>query len=226
MAPRKKRRRRSDGIATRKRIIREATRMFAAGGYEATSLRQISAAADIDIATLKYHFGDKANLFAKVYEKGHMSFLEAVMPIMEQMEEASTRAEVRDAIEVLVVQMHDFVADHLDFVKLTLFRLLEEAVDTIGVEDDLQTIALAALEQKFQGLIDRGVIQPIDARALVAFLISSFSMWQVTARVKANWVGEPHINTPEGRARSERYLITAIERILGVGGDPDTEKQA
>ena len=50
---------RANGLATRERIVRAATEMFAEDGYEATSLRQIAMRADIDSATLKYHFGDQ-----------------------------------------------------------------------------------------------------------------------------------------------------------------------
>ena len=215
----RRRRRRADGIATRERVLDVATSLFASGGYEATSLRQIAAASGIDIATLKYHFDDKAALFAMVYEAGHAHFLEAIAPLLHDLELAASRQDVRLLVERLVASMQDFVEEHLDFVRLVLFRLLEDSSDIIGLEDDLQTVAIGMMEQRFQALIERGVIEPIDARALVAFLISSFAMWQVTARVKKNWVGEPGIETQEGRLRSERYFVTAITRILGVEHD-------
>lgn len=216
IVPKRKRRRRADGIATRQRVLKVASKLFASGGYEATSLRQIAGASDIDIATLKYHFDDKANLFAQVYQAGHEHFLTALSPVVVQIEEAKTRADVRALVRSLVCTMQDFVGERLDFVRLVLFRLMEDSDSIIGLEDDLQTMVLGLLEERFQSLIERGVIDPIDARALVAFLISSFSMWQVTARVKSNWVGEPGIDTPEGKKRSEDYFITVIERILGV----------
>jgi len=215
----KKRKRRSDGIATRKRVLAVATSMFAAGGYEATSLRQIAAAADIDIATLKYHFDDKSNLFALVYQQGHETFVARLMPIISQFDEVSDAADVRRVVREIVTSMHDFVSEEPEFVKLTLFRLLEEDIDTIDLEDDLQKIALDMLEERFKSLIERGVVAPIDPRALVVFLISSFSMWHVSARLKKSWMNPPYLDTPEGRARSERYFITTFERLLGVEED-------
>ena len=212
----RRRRRRADGIATRERVLEVASSLFASGGYEATSLRQIAAASGIDIATLKYHFDDKAALFAMVYEAGHARFLEAISPHLQELEQASSKQDVRAFIERLVSSMQRFVEEHLDFVRLVLFRLLEDSSDIIGLEDDLQAVAIGMMEERFQALIARGVIAPIDARALVAFLISSFAMWQVTARVKKNWIGEPGIETGEGRLRSERYFVTTITRLLGV----------
>lgn len=216
MTAQKKRRRRSDGLATRERVIEVATEMFAASGYEATSLRQIAAAASIDIATLKYHYQDKAQLFGEVYSLGHAEFLKALAPVMQGLEAASTAAQVRELVRLLVVSMHDFVNDNLSFVKLTLFRLMEENTDVVGLEEELQSVALGALESVFEELHRRGAIREVDARAIVVFLISSFSMWNVTARVKPRWMGDPHIQTEEGRLRSERFFITTIERMLGV----------
>ena len=212
----KKRKRRSDGLATRKRVIEVATSMFAAGGYEATSLRQIAAAASIDIATLKYHFKDKPHLFALVYQNGHAVFVARMMPIIAQFDGVNTPADVRRVVREIVNTMHDFVSQEPEFVKLTLFRLLEEDIDTIDIEDDLQKLALDMIEERFTSLIERGVVKPIDPRALVVFLISSFSMWHVSAGLKKSWMNPPYLDTPEGRERSERYFITTFERLLGV----------
>lgn len=212
----KKRRQRADGLATRERILTAATGMFASGGYDATSLRQIAASAGIDIATLKYHFQDKQTLFAEVYAAGHHAFLAALMPCVEQLEATETSADVRDAATDLFVRMHDFVDENLAFVRLTMFRLLEDKIDPIPEEDQLQAIALATLEETFDALAARELIKPIEARSLVAFLITSFSLWQVVGRSRPEWAGEPTLDTPEGRQRSESFILTTVHRMLGV----------
>lgn len=212
----KKRRRRADGLATRQRILDVALKRFAAGGYEATSLRQIAGAASIDIATLKYHYEDKPALFAEVYSHGHGRFIDVIMPVMMQFGSAQNQEDIRKTINYLVETIHSFVSEHTEFVKLTLFRLMEDSLDVIGLEDELQNVALSALEEVFSNLNERGLISKIDARAMVVFLISSFSMWYVTANVKPNWLGDPHITTTEGRQRSEMFFRVTIERMFGV----------
>jgi AcrR family transcriptional regulator len=219
-ATKKPRKVRADGVATRERILEVATSLFASGGYEATSLRQIAAASSIDIATLKYHFGDKPALFAEVYRQGHEAFLIALAPVLTGFDDARSAAQVRSVVRTLVVDMHAFIQQNLAFVRLVLFRMLEDSADVISQEDDLQKIALATLEQTFQRLIDRGVIRPIDPRAFVVFLIASFPMWQVTGRVKTDWLGEPALESAAGAARSEAFFITAVERMLGVEETP------
>lgn len=51
---------------TRGQILQEARGLFAAGGYDGTSVRQIAGAADVDPALVHYFFGSKKNLFLSV----------------------------------------------------------------------------------------------------------------------------------------------------------------
>lgn len=205
---------RANGMATRQRIIDSATRLFAESGYEATSLRQIAIMADIDSATLKYHFGDKPNLFAEVYRLGHQEFLEVLDPLLEGLQRVQTRDEFRDVLEDFVVDMHDFVEEELPFVRLTLYRMLENSEDVIALEEELQTVAIATLEATFEELIDRGVVREIDARAFVVFIISSFSTWHITGRVKKRWLGNPPLESRDGRSRSEDFFIDLMQNYL------------
>lgn len=209
---------RANGRATRARILEEGRRLFADTGYEATSLRQIAQAAGIDAATLKYHFGDKPNLFAQIYQLGHQEFLAALDPFLVRLHGVDSRPELRDVLEDFVVDMHDFVEEHLPFVRLTLYRMLEDSQDVIALEDELQTVALTALEKTFRQLVERDIIRDIDARAFVVFVISSFSTWHVTGRVKPRWLGEPGLRQEAGRARSEDFFIDLVSTyLLGPG---------
>ena len=51
---------------TKERILDVAETLFMEHGYEATSLRAITAAADVNLAAVNYHFGSKEELFQSV----------------------------------------------------------------------------------------------------------------------------------------------------------------
>jgi AcrR family transcriptional regulator len=51
---------------TKARILDAAETLFMEHGYEATSLRAITAAADVNLAAVNYHFGSKEELFQSV----------------------------------------------------------------------------------------------------------------------------------------------------------------
>ena len=52
--------------ATKERILDAAEALFVEHGFEATSLRQITAAAGVNLAAANYHFGSKEELFQAV----------------------------------------------------------------------------------------------------------------------------------------------------------------
>jgi len=55
--------------ATKKRILDVAEELFMEHGFEATTLRQITAAAKVNLAAVHYHFGSKEELFEAVLRR-------------------------------------------------------------------------------------------------------------------------------------------------------------
>ena len=53
---------------TRDRLIRVARRVFAERGYEAASIREITAAAEANLGAITYHFGSKQALYEAVLD--------------------------------------------------------------------------------------------------------------------------------------------------------------
>jgi TetR/AcrR family transcriptional regulator, regulator of cefoperazone and chloramphenicol sensitivity len=54
------------GTQARERLLAEATRVFAAKGYAAASTREICEAAQANLASIHYYFGDKEGLYRAV----------------------------------------------------------------------------------------------------------------------------------------------------------------
>ncbi len=52
---------------TRERILDEAEALFANNGYHAVSVREITTAAQCNLAAVNYHFGNKQNLYLEVF---------------------------------------------------------------------------------------------------------------------------------------------------------------
>lgn len=211
----KERGRNRSGEATRQRILESATALFAAGGYEATSLRQISGAAEVDLATLKYHFDDKPTLFAEVYRHGHAELIGYVEPVLAMMAEVRSPEQMRECVRALVSNFHDFVEDNLPFVRMVLYRMLEDPSNMSALENELQGLAIAMADRTFERLIRDGVIRPIDTRALISVLVMALPMFVVTCEVKPQWIGEPNpVMSDEGRQRSEAFFVDLLGRYL------------
>src|SRR5947208_16884641 len=73
--------------ATKERILDSAESLFMEHGFEATSLRSITAAAAVNLAAVNYHFGSKEELFQAVLTRrldpmnhARLSFLKRRQP--------------------------------------------------------------------------------------------------------------------------------------------------
>ncbi len=60
----------------RDRLVEAAERLFARHGFAATSVRDITKAADCNVAAINYHFGGKENLYREVFRRGLNSLRE------------------------------------------------------------------------------------------------------------------------------------------------------
>ena len=59
--------------STKKRIIEAAGPIFAAVGYESGTVRDICKAANVNVASIKYYFGDKKNLYLETVSYARQS---------------------------------------------------------------------------------------------------------------------------------------------------------
>jgi TetR/AcrR family transcriptional regulator, regulator of cefoperazone and chloramphenicol sensitivity len=55
--------------ATRTKVLKAAAAVFAEVGYGAATVRQICAKAEVNVAAVNYHFGDKLGLYTEVLKK-------------------------------------------------------------------------------------------------------------------------------------------------------------
>ena len=54
---------------TKSRLLRVAERLFAEQGFDGVSVRQLTAAAGVNLAAVNYHFGSKEGLLAAIFEE-------------------------------------------------------------------------------------------------------------------------------------------------------------
>lgn len=66
---------RSDGSATRARILESAGALFGSQGLAATTSKAIAAHAEVDLASINYHFGSRDGLYQAVLVEAHRRFI-------------------------------------------------------------------------------------------------------------------------------------------------------
>lgn len=71
---------------TRERILDEAERLFSEKGFDAVSVREITGAAQTNLAAVNYHFGGKDNLYLEVFRQRWMPRARRVFGRLEVLE--------------------------------------------------------------------------------------------------------------------------------------------
>lgn len=204
----------SENRDTRGDILKAAEKLFAITGYEATSLRQIAGEASVDLATVKYHFPEKAALYDETYRLGHARFVERFSPLMVAIAAASTRDSLNEALRTIATSCAKFITEERSFVRLMLYRVLEGAHDPLSVATQLQTDLVELLSSGVDRAASLNLARRIDVPALVTFIVVGVPMWVISAEVRPQLLGIEDTSTPEWSARVEQFIGDMLTRTI------------
>ena len=94
---------RADLPDTREELLRVATRIFAEQGFKATTIRQICTAANVNVASVNYHFSSKAELYRTVQQNLFNDFGRPLLVIADGVnDEESWRNAMRRWVEMVL----------------------------------------------------------------------------------------------------------------------------
>ena len=145
--------RRAQTNGTRQRLLEAAAEVFAAGGYRRATIAEICRRAGANIAAIHYHFGDKQELYAAVfdYAQRRATTEEAVVP-----PDRSTTPEDR-----LRVQVTSFLTRLLDPARPAwIARLMaHELIEPTAVLDRLVRDRMRANHDQIAGAV-RDILGP------------------------------------------------------------------
>jgi AcrR family transcriptional regulator len=93
---------RDDEDGTRDRILRTAERLFAERGFNGVSVRELAAAAQVNIASIGYHFKNKEGLLSEVYRRHCEPMIEERLRGLAASSRLSGEARVAAIIEAFI----------------------------------------------------------------------------------------------------------------------------
>jgi AcrR family transcriptional regulator len=99
-----------DGVSTRdtkQRILDAAERRFAAEGFDGTSLRAVTADADVNLAAVNYHFGSKAALLEAVVGRILGPATERQLARLDELEARGDEPTVEELLEAFAGPIFD-----------------------------------------------------------------------------------------------------------------------
>src|SRR3981081_852003 len=93
---------REEEDGTRERILRTAERLFAERGFSGVSVRELAAAAKVNIASIGYHFNNKEGLLSEVYRRHCEPMIEERLRGLEESSRLRGQAKVAAIIEAFI----------------------------------------------------------------------------------------------------------------------------
>ena len=87
---------------TKTRILDAAEKLFAERGFSETSLRLITSKAEVNLASVNYHFGSKKELIRAVLARYLDVFMPAASTAIKRLHTASSQASLEDILSALV----------------------------------------------------------------------------------------------------------------------------
>jgi AcrR family transcriptional regulator len=197
-------------IRTRAAILDAAEKLFAAKGFDATSLNQVGTAAGVSRGTPGYFFGSKADLYQAVLDR---SFTEVREAVRAGRARALASNQTPDAI------LAGAVSDYFDFLaaRPNFIRLIEREALNGGTQlDEVSHLsagqeALAAISAEL-GLDDS---PSGEAAQLLLSIISLCWFHLIHARTVAPAVGVT-LENAEDLERRRRHIVGLV--LQGLAG--------
>ena len=202
-------------LDTKERILGAATTLFALKGFEGTSMRDIAQTAQVNLASINYHFEHKQNLYLSVFEKNY-DWLNSGIAAIAGNNAPSTKE--------LAVKIYQFFLDNgpefLNSFRIFLggkLEFSEELADTCkghmgppGGEFLYQALKRDLPELKSE-LALRWAVSSIFTQLVHASIMLNCSV--IKDNMGANG-GVPHIFSPQFRERNIHALVDSIESFI------------
>lgn len=107
-------------VDSKQRLLDSAEELFARQGFHATSLRQITAQAGVNLAAVNYHFGSKDGLIAAVFEHYVQPVNDERLRQLDAVEAARAQASLEDIVRAFVAPPFRFDQSNRDQAKRSL----------------------------------------------------------------------------------------------------------
>ncbi|KDN85890.1 TetR/AcrR family transcriptional regulator [Kitasatospora cheerisanensis] len=140
--------------ASRERILAAATALFAEHGYDGTTTRTIAGAAGLNVATVAYHVGTKADLYREVMRRAHEAERAAVTAALAGFAAAAPDDPARAAAE-FADRYLDFCLDQPQVPALWMRRWMADAAEFADLEERYARPLLDAVRDGLRAALPR-----------------------------------------------------------------------
>ncbi len=187
---------------TASRIVSEATRLFAANGYDGVSIHDISKAASVNIAAVNYHFESKANLFQQIIEQ---FISELLVSARKTLLPPSSIDDLKIRLEIFVRQTIEAIIEQPDVITIIQRETVRSnAVFQKTIMKHQEALVAFLTQAKKSGLL----ASDIDPQFAAEFLLGQISHARRKERVGKYLFGRSSSN--------DKFRTQWIQQLLRV----------
>lgn len=196
--------------STRARLLQHAGRLFAAGGYEGTSVREITSTADANLGAVTYHFGSKRKLYEAVLDQLLGSFADRI----ESVSHGSDTA--RERLCEIIHVIFQFFAEYPEAPRL-IIRELARAGEPPPVAVRHARRNLTNISDVIREGQQSGELRDVEP-VLAVFTMLSQSIWFALVRRQLSAVTGIPLDKPESAGLMERHITEVVLRAFQRDG--------
>lgn len=211
----------ADPRGTPAALLRAAARLFGERGFDAVRTREVAAAARVNVATLHFHWRDKATLYQATLRDCDRRFV-AFFTSLEK-ESAQREMSLEEQIDRWIAFTFDFLDEHPDAARLRLRWLVQGAPK--GVPEDIAREV--TLLRFVAGVVESRMARPSgDDAILIVLLVLVGGLFLFSdSGVQRELLGGAVQREPALRARVARFARELLLRLLGPAPAPTSPRR-
>lgn len=186
-------------LNTKQRILEASMNLFALKGYDGASIREIAKLADVNVASLNYHFKSKENLRQELMEFIVGDFKNKI----------ATLPEVKSTAE-FAVQIYDALSE--DSAKcLNQFKLILESN-----QHPCETEAYPVGYEQFSAYLSKELVATVPMEERMWLVNVVFTYVVHTAVMSATGIGQKAVEKffPKKKASIPHYISQLVESLV------------
>jgi AcrR family transcriptional regulator len=194
-------------------ILQVAEELFAQNGFEGTSIRDLAAKADVNLAMISYYFGSKEKLFEEMVQRRTFYMRQ----MMQQLKESDT--DPWHKVYTIIDMYVDKILSNVGFHKILLREI------TMELRSEMNIVICDIVSQnamQFAAIINDGikkkVFKKVDVPLTIATILGTINQSTSSKKVICKVLGEDpetySVNSEEHKNRLKKHLKLLITAHL------------
>jgi AcrR family transcriptional regulator len=204
---------------TRERLLAAAGQVFAEKGFKDATVREICHRAEVNIAAVNYHFGDKERLYGELVKEAHRLRVQRV-PLPGWDENTVPEQKLREFVHTLLVRLLDDPAPPWH-VQLMLREMAQPTGACTALVRDYIEPDFKLLLGIIDELVPAGV--PMARRRLIAFSVVGQCLHYRVAQPVIELLVPPeecrHLTSDQLADHIARFTLAALQCLTAGDGE-------